>query len=123
MYWIFVESEFEAAHGLTLADGTCEAVHLHCWHITAAVHSPSLNTEGLVMDFLELKKLLCGVIEPFAGRRLEPLPCFAGRNASAEAVAYVIFESLSQHIPPPARLAYIEVTEAAGCRARFGADV
>lgn len=122
MYWIFVETDFEASHRLTFADGTQEHLHSHRWHVMAAVGAASLNAQGLVMDFLELKQLLDEVVEPLSGQELETLPWFSETNASAEAVARSLFGALAGRIRPPARLGYIEVAEAPGCRARFELD-
>lgn len=119
MYWVFIETDFEASHGLTLADGTREPSHAHRWHVTAAVCSPELDEQGLVMDFLELQGIVAAAVEPFSGHRLEDISCFDGKNASAEAVASLLYEIVAGQITPPRRLGYVEVTEAAGCRARY----
>lgn len=119
MYWIFVETAFCASHQLTFADGTREALHTHPWGVVAAVCADKLNSEGLVMDFLELEKVLEAAVEPLGGKQLETVGCFSGRNASAEAVARYLFDAVAARIAPPARLDYVEVTEAEGCRARY----
>lgn len=119
MYWIFVDTAFEASHRLTFADGTQEPLHSHHWQVTAAVGAPGLDEQGLVMDFVELKQLLDETVAPFSGQELERLPFFDKSNASAEAVACALFGALAGRIRPPAQLGYIEVTEDAGCRARF----
>ena len=119
MYWIFVETTFNASHQLTFADGTQEALHSHPWGVVAAVCADDLNREGLVMDFLELKKILDSATNPLGGKQLEDIGCFSGRNASAEAVARYLFDAVASRISPPARLDYIEVTEAEGCRVRY----
>ncbi len=119
MYWIFVDTEFEASHGLRLADGTREEVHAHRWQVTAAVCSAELDGRGFVMDFVELKQLLDATVKPLTGKPLEKVCCFGGGNASAEAVAGLLYDALAARIVPPGRLDYIEVTEAAGCRARY----
>jgi 6-pyruvoyltetrahydropterin/6-carboxytetrahydropterin synthase len=119
MYWIFVEAGFEASHQLAFADGSREPLHTHPWKLTAAVYAPSLNSEGLVMDFLALERCIQAVIEPLSGNQIENIPYFTNRNASAEAVARYLFDQLAPQISPPARLGCIELTEAAGCRARY----
>ena len=119
MYWIFVETDFEASHQLTFADGTQEPLHTHVWHVTAAVCAPTLNSEGLVMDFCRLEKVLKEATAKLSQKKVENLPYFAKCNASAERVARYFFDSLAPQVEPPARLGYIEVTEAPGCRARY----
>lgn len=119
MYWIFVEAGFEASHQLTFADGTQEPLHTHLWRVTAAVCAPTLSSEGLVMDFRDLERSVKAAILPLSINQIEKISYFAGRNASAEAVARYLFDSIAPQVNPPARLGYIEVTEAAGCRARY----
>jgi 6-pyruvoyl-tetrahydropterin synthase len=119
MYWIYVESRFQASHQLTFVDGSQELLHSHLWGVVAAVCAENLNGEGLVMDFIELKTILDSAVCPLANQHLEKLACFSGRNTSSEWVARCLFDVVSPQITPPARLGYIEVTEAAGCRARY----
>lgn len=119
MYWIIVEAGFEASHRLTFADGTQESVHEHHWQVTAGVYAAELNGEGLVMDFVELRGILEAAVSPFFGQELEKTTFFVGKNASAEAVAKILFDRVAPHIKLPACLGYIEITEAAGCRARY----
>jgi 6-pyruvoyltetrahydropterin/6-carboxytetrahydropterin synthase len=119
MYWIFTEIRFQAYHQLTFSNGSKEVLHAHPWKVVAGVCADKLNSEGLVMDFLELGKVLEVAIEPLRGKQLETLACFSGRNASAEAVARYVFDAAAPRIAPPARLDSVEVTEAEGCRARY----
>ena len=71
MYWIFVEKEFQASHQLTFADGTQESAHTHLWRVTAAVYAPSLNREGLVMDFCDLEKSMKTAISSLENKKIE----------------------------------------------------
>lgn len=119
MYWISIETEFEASHQLTFADGTQEALHPHPWQVTAAVCAEALNRDGLVMDFLLLEEIVNTAIAPYRGKQLEKTPFFSGRNTSAENVAKCLFDAIAPRITPPARLGFVEVTEAPGCRARY----
>ncbi len=119
MYWISIDASFNASHQLAFADGTREPLHAHRWAVTAAVCSDVLDEQGLVMDFLDLQRAVQAVLADFEAKQLENTPIFAGRNASAEAVAKALYDRIAPYIPAPARLGYIEVTEAAGCRARY----
>jgi len=119
MYWISIDAAFEAAHGLTFANGVTEPNHTHRWSVSVGVCSEYLDKQGLVMDFLELQHYVDAAIDDFKGIKLENNPCFTGQNASAERVARVIFDRIAARIYPPVRLGYVEVTEAPGCRARY----
>ena len=119
MYRISIDTAFKASHQLTFADGTQEPLHMHQWCVTAAVSADTLNAEGLVMDFCHLERGIQEAISPYQEKQLENTSYFAGRNASAEQVAKAIFDAVAPRIPAPARLDYVEVTEAPGCRARY----
>lgn len=119
MYWIYVETEFEASHQLMFADGTQEASHSHPWQITTGVYADKLNRDGLVMDFHILESIVNTAVEPYRGKQLEKTVFFSGRNASAENLAKCLFDAIAPRITPPVRLGFVEVTEAAGCRARY----
>jgi 6-pyruvoyltetrahydropterin/6-carboxytetrahydropterin synthase len=119
MFSIFIEAQFEARHQVMLPDGTREPLHSHLWQVTAAVSAEELNAQGFVMDFLELKRIVKAAIAPFQRQQLEQLDCFSAGNTSAEAVAQYVFDAIAPQISPPARLAYVDIVEAAGCRARY----
>ena len=119
MYTVVIESSFKASHQLTLEDGTKEPLHDHEWHVQAAVQAKELDNEGLVMDFVELKRLLMETLSPLDGMQLEKTDLFDGRNASAENVAKFIYDLLSPKMPPDRLVAWVELTEAPGSRARY----
>lgn len=119
MFTVMIESTFRASHQLALRDGSREPLHEHDWHVTAAVQARELDEEGLVMDFHLLQRLLKGVLDAMDGRSLEATGLFDGRNVSAEAVAQYIYDMLSPKMPPDRLVAWVEVTEASGCRARY----
>ena len=81
-----------------------------------------LDRAGLVMDFVELERIVRSAVGPIEGKTLEWVSFFSGGNASAERVARYLFEAIYPCVAAPARLGYVEVTEAAGCRARYEAE-
>ena len=121
MYTIFLESSFKASHQLTYSEGRQEPLHEHDWKVCVAVSADQLNEEDLVMDFEELKLLLESTLQDFRNQRLETSPLFEQRNASAENVAAILYQQIAPQLPDTVRLDAVEVTEAAGCRARFSA--
>ena len=122
MYTIFLDTSFRAEHQLSFTNGTQEPLHEHDWKVSVAVSSPKLDKDDLVIDFEELKALLEGILIDFRGRRLETVGFFEQRNASAENVAHIIYEKIAPKLPDTVKLQHVEVTEAAGCRARYSAD-
>lgn len=119
MYTIFLETTFKAQHQLSFSDGTKEPLHEHEWKVCVAVSTEKLNDEDLVMDFEELKLLLEKNLQNFRGRRLETIPLFEQRNASAENVAAILYQQIEPKLTDNVRLDFVEVTEATGCRARY----
>jgi len=119
MHTIFLTTSFKAQHQLTFSDGVQEPLHEHDWKVRVAVSSEKLNTDDLVMDFEELKLILEGILQDFRTRRLETIPHFEQRNASAENVASVLYGQIQPKLPETVNLDYVEVTEAPGCKVRF----
>ena len=121
MFTITVETEFDAAHQLTLGDGSVEDLHEHCWKVRVAVSAQTLDKMDTVMDFHLLKQQLDEILGPLAGTNLEEVEYFvdAGINASAETVAKYIYEQLSPLMADNATLRFVEVMEQADCWAKY----
>lgn len=57
MYEIIKTMEISAAHRLTLDHASkCTQLHGHNWCITVWLRSCSLNANGMIMDFTEIKQ-------------------------------------------------------------------
>ena len=119
MYRITVSTNFQASHQLDIS-GTIEPRHSHDWQVEAAISGKNLDENGLLFDFNRLKKMLDNAVGGFKDRKLEDCPAFEGMNTSAENVAKYIYESIKSLLPKQVELLYVEVTEAPGCRARYG---
>ncbi|MEI6036627.1 MAG: 6-carboxytetrahydropterin synthase [Planctomycetota bacterium] len=52
---------FSAGHFITLANDLCEALHGHNWTVAAAITGPP-NPHGMVIDFIQFRDLLSGII-------------------------------------------------------------
>ena len=123
MFIISAEIAFNAAHQLTFADGSTEAVHNHNWLVTAALRRDETDENGMVFDFEKLKKMLKKIVAEFDNAKLEDFDCFKKKNTSAENVAKYIYEKLNARLGLIISLEYIEVTESPGCRAKYSALV
>jgi 6-pyruvoyltetrahydropterin/6-carboxytetrahydropterin synthase len=119
VFTITVETSFLASHQLTLAGSGQETEHSHNWVVQVAVCAEKLNEDGLVIDFCDLKEKIQAVVTEFEGKKLEEMGCFSGVNASAEIVARYIFDRIEPQLDTGLQLGYVEVTEAAGCRAKY----
>jgi 6-pyruvoyl-tetrahydropterin synthase len=120
MYGIKVEASFSATHQLRLADGTLEALHGHDWRVCAVFGVPTLDAQGMVLDFHLAERALRSVVQPWHHQHLNSVGEFAGEFPTAESVAYVIYQKLSR--AQLAGLRRIEVTEAPHCTAFYEPD-
>ena len=80
MYEIAVNCTFNATHAVTVG-GVQEELHDHDWRVVATVAGESLDEEGLLIDFLELQRLLNAAVSPMRWR-----PTSAWRIAAAVAM-------------------------------------
>lgn len=122
MFEITVETEFCAAHALSIA-GQREKTHGHNWHVTVCVAGEILDPDGLLCDFHTVQASLNEIIEPFQNTNLNDTPPFDRDNPSAENVARHIGVQLSSRIDPAlaphAAVAWVRVTEATSCAATY----
>jgi 6-pyruvoyltetrahydropterin/6-carboxytetrahydropterin synthase len=119
LFVVTVQTSFKAHHQLTMPGGQTEPLHDHNWIVRPAVAAEKLDENGLVVDFHWLEAKIKEVVSPLDGARLEELACFRNTNASAENVAKYIYDTLEPLLPGRVTLQYVEVSEAAGCLAKY----
>ena len=57
MYEVIKRLEISAAHRLSLEyDSKCSNLHGHNWIVTVYLRSETLNQNGMIMDFTEIKR-------------------------------------------------------------------
>jgi len=122
MYEVTVSGWFAAAHQLRLPGGAVEPLHGHNWRVAVTLRGPRLNDIEVLVDFVEMRRRLDGLLAGLHDRNLNELPPFAQRNPSAENVARHIAETFALPLPAGVRLARVEVEEAPGCVARYLPD-
>jgi 6-pyruvoyltetrahydropterin/6-carboxytetrahydropterin synthase len=125
MFHISVDREFCAAHAL-LIRGTREPIHGHNFHLTVTLRGQTLDSDGLLLDFHALEKLLDEILRPFINANLNDTPPFTNLNPSAEVIAKHIAERLLAALPaitppnaPAPSLASVRLTEAPGCAVTY----
>ena len=64
---------FSSAHFITFAGPRCEGLHGHNYRVRVTVDGELNAEDGLVFDFLELKRLMRGLCEEIDHRVLLPL--------------------------------------------------
>jgi 6-pyruvoyltetrahydropterin/6-carboxytetrahydropterin synthase len=109
MYEVIVERTFAAAHALRNYQGGCENLHGHNFRVQVRVEGPNLDEAGLLVDFLELKRAMDAVIDPYEHQNLNETAPFDDLNPSAENIARWFHDRIQDGIA--ARLAEVRVWE------------
>jgi len=126
MFELEVDANFSAAHFLRGYQGKCENLHGHNYKVRLTVAGPSLNHIGLLVDFKELKRSMCAVLERLDHCNLNDLEIFREINPSAENIAAYLFhqfdDMLSHSTVHTAEVTCVRVWEAEGRSASFTRD-
>jgi 6-pyruvoyltetrahydropterin/6-carboxytetrahydropterin synthase len=121
MFEVTVEEKFASGHALRNYHGKCENVHGHNYRVQVTLNGETLDQTGLLVDFVELKKVLGEIVERMDHRFLNDVPPFDVLNPSAENMARYIFDELSAGLPKdaPARVAWVRLWETDNCSATY----
>lgn len=92
MYEIMMEDSFAAAHQLIRYHGPCEQLHGHTWKVQIFIEGAKLNDQGLLMDFRQVKKVFCAILEKFDHQCLNKLKIFKNISPTSENVARLIYD-------------------------------
>jgi len=95
MFEITIEETFAAGHALRNYRGKCENVHGHNYRCQVSVSGESLNSIGLLVDFVELKRVVHSVLDRMDHQWLNEFPPFDVLNPSAENMAKFIYDEVT----------------------------
>ena len=95
MFEITIEETFAAGHALRNYRGKCENVHGHNYRCQVSVLGPDLDDIGLLVDFVELKRVVHMVLDRMDHQWLNDFPPFNQLNPSAENMAKYIYDEVS----------------------------
>jgi 6-pyruvoyltetrahydropterin/6-carboxytetrahydropterin synthase len=98
MFEVTIEQTFAAGHALRNYHGKCENVHGHNYRCQLTLAGEKLDQTGLLMDFVELKRVLLSVIDRLDHQWLNDFPPFDVLNPSAENIAKYIYDEVRQGI-------------------------
>src|SRR5690348_5037657 len=98
MFEITIEETFAAGHALRNYRGKCENVHGHNYRCQVSVNGPQLDEIGLLVDFVELKRVVHSVLDRLDHQWLNEFPPFDVLNPSAENMARYIYEQVNDGI-------------------------
>ena len=87
MFEVTVEQTFAAGHALRNYHGKSEDVHGHNYRVRVTVEGEQLDSTGLLVDFLEVNRLITGAVGYLDHRFMNDLAPFDEINPSAENIA------------------------------------
>jgi 6-pyruvoyltetrahydropterin/6-carboxytetrahydropterin synthase len=96
MFEISVEETFAAGHALREYHGKCENVHGHNYRVRVTLAGERLNRIGLLVDFVEVKRILRAAIERLDHQFLNDVAPFDKLNPSAENMALYFYEEMNK---------------------------
>jgi 6-pyruvoyltetrahydropterin/6-carboxytetrahydropterin synthase len=76
--------------------GKCENVHGHNYRCQVTLEGAELDQIGLLVDFVELKRVVHSVLDRMDHQWLNEFPPFDVLNPSAENMARYIYEQVSE---------------------------
>ena len=96
MFEVSVEETFAAGHSLRNYKGKCENVHGHNYRIRVTMEGARLNSIGLLVDFVELKRVMRKTIEYLDHKFINDIPPFDVENPSAENIAKFFYQQIAE---------------------------
>ncbi len=98
MFEVTIEETFAAGHALRNYHGKCENVHGHNYRCQITLEGPELDSIGLLVDFVELKRSLHAVLDRMDHQWLNEFPPFDRLNPSAENMARYICDQVMESL-------------------------
>jgi 6-pyruvoyltetrahydropterin/6-carboxytetrahydropterin synthase len=96
MFEVTIEETFAAGHALRNYRGKCENVHGHNYRCQVTLEGAELDNIGLLVDFVELKRVVHGVLDRMDHQWLNEFPPFDVLNPSAENMARYIYQQVAE---------------------------
>jgi 6-pyruvoyltetrahydropterin/6-carboxytetrahydropterin synthase len=110
MFEVSVEQTFAAGHALRNYKGKCENVHGHNYRVRITMQGDQLDSTGLLVDFLDVKSLIGGVVDYLDHQFINDLPPFDELNPSAENIAKYFYDRVSVGLKNDVPVRVSEVT-------------
>src|SRR5262249_31119447 len=121
MFEVTVEEKFAAGHALRNYKGKCENVHGHNYRVEVTLEGEELDATGLLVDFVDLKKVLNAVIERLDHVFLNDVAPFDALNPSGKNFSKYICDELPRALAekPAARISLVRLWETDSCSATY----
>jgi 6-pyruvoyltetrahydropterin/6-carboxytetrahydropterin synthase len=110
-YELSIQESFGAAHNLREYNGKCERLHGHNFRVDLHVAGDRLNDEGMLIDFVALRRILHEVVDRFDHQYLNEVPPFDRLNPTSENLARIIAEEVAAKLPPGIRVDHVTTWE------------
>ncbi|MGO4883076.1 MAG: 6-carboxytetrahydropterin synthase QueD [Bryobacteraceae bacterium] len=113
MFEVSVEETFAAGHALRNYKGKCENPHGHNYRVQITFSGPDLDSAGLLVDFVAVKKLMHTVVDRLDHQYLNDLAPFDVLNPSAENMAKYFYDEIGGALErgTPVKLQEVRVWE------------
>jgi 6-pyruvoyltetrahydropterin/6-carboxytetrahydropterin synthase len=98
MFEVSAEETFAAGHALRNYHGKCENVHGHNYRVRVTLAGAGLDHAGLLVDFVEIKRIMRAIIERLDHQFLNDVPPFDRLNPSAENMARYFYEQMAEQL-------------------------
>ncbi|MGQ9706001.1 MAG: 6-carboxytetrahydropterin synthase QueD [bacterium] len=97
-YIVRVSSRISAGHRIKGYSGKCEKIHGHNFFIEVEIEGNVLDEIGILIDFREAKRILNAFLDKIDHSILNDTDYFKDLNPTAENIAMVIYENISDEI-------------------------
>jgi 6-pyruvoyltetrahydropterin/6-carboxytetrahydropterin synthase len=111
MFEVSVEKTIACAHRLFGYQGPCEALHGHNYTIIVTYVGEEVDQFGMLVDFVDVKRLFNRVLAQMDHKYLNDLPLFEHLSPSAENIARVVYQEMQRTPFERGRLSSVKVWE------------
>jgi 6-pyruvoyltetrahydropterin/6-carboxytetrahydropterin synthase len=98
MFVLKIVTDFASAHSLRDYPGDCSRLHGHNWQVEMMIAARKLNSNGIVIDFRDIKKQTKIVVKRLDHQYLNEIAPFDKLNPTAENLAKYFFDEVGQLI-------------------------
>jgi 6-pyruvoyltetrahydropterin/6-carboxytetrahydropterin synthase len=98
MFEVSIDYSFAAGHALRNYKGKCENTHGHNYKVRVTVEGEKLDSTGLLVDFVDLRRAVGKIVDRLDHQFLNELPPFDELNPSAENIAHYFCQELQPQV-------------------------
>ena len=98
MFEVSIDYSFSAGHALRNYKGKCENTHGHNYKVRVSVEGEELDATGLLLDFVDLRSAVRGIVDRLDHQFLNEVPPFDELNPSAENIARYFSQELEPRV-------------------------